>query len=138
MQREAIEAVLGGRDVLLLLSTGGGKSLTFQLPALFTGNMALVISPLLALINNQTNALLQKGIVARQWHSGVRPDEIDTLALDLANVDVLYTTPEQIMTSLKLDRALRTVTVSLIALDEAHCIEKWGDVECTPILLMII
>lgn len=127
LQREIIDNVLGGQDTIVLLPTGGGKSLTYQIPALAMDGVAIVISPLIALMQDQVDFLKQKGINAVAINSGMSYSQIDA-ALDncaYGDVKLLYVAPERIATSLFRTRVMK-INVSLIAIDEAHCISQWG------------
>ncbi len=127
MQEEIIASVLSGRDTLAILPTGGGKSICFQVPALMKEGVCIVVSPLIALINDQVENLKRRGIEAIAVHSGMTYREIDT-ALDNAvfgDVKFLYVSPERLRTELFKTRAAR-MNVNLLAVDEAHCISQWG------------
>jgi ATP-dependent DNA helicase RecQ len=126
-QEEIIDDVVYGHDVLALLPTGGGKSICFQVPGLIREGMTLVISPLIALMQDQVNNLQHKGIRAKAIVSGMSYREID-ITLDNAQfggLDFLYTSPERIQSSLFIERFKR-MNVGLIVVDEAHCICEWG------------
>ena len=127
MQKDIIEAVLAKRDVLALLPTGGGKSVCFQVPTMAQDGLTIVISPLIALIKDQVEGLRSKGIKAISVVSGMTQREID-IALDNCIYDqtkFLFISPERIASTLFQER-LKKMNVSLIAIDEAHCISQWG------------
>jgi len=118
---------LDGKDTLALLPTGGGKSICYQVPALARDGICLVISPLVALMKDQVDALKDKGIRALFVHSGMSSREID-IALDNAaygHYKFLYVSPERLETEIFIQRAPK-LNVNLIAVDEAHCISQWG------------
>jgi ATP-dependent DNA helicase RecQ len=126
-QAEAIEAVMSGKDVFVLFPTGGGKSLCYQIPALAMEGICIVISPLIALMQDQVNQLNDRGIKADHLHSGMSYFEIDRL-LDNAiygNTKMLYIAPERLKHPLTLER-MRQMNINMIAVDEAHCISQWG------------
>ncbi len=127
VQREIIHSVLAGRDTLALMPTGGGKSLTYQLPTLLRDGLCIVVTPLIALMKDQVDQLQARGIKAAAIHSGLSPRQID-IALDncvYGDVKFLYVAPERLASELFRMRAER-MNVSLIAVDEAHCISQWG------------
>ena len=126
-QEEIIGAVLEGKDTLALLPTGGGKSLCFQVPALAKPGLCLVVSPLIALMKDQTDSLRRKNITAFFLHTGMsRKELINTLqtAAD-SNCKFLYVSPERLETELFITH-LPLLDVRLIAVDEAHCVSQWG------------
>ncbi|MFT9258823.1 MAG: DNA helicase RecQ [Acetobacter sp.] len=127
LQSRAVENVMHGRDTLVLMPTGGGKSICYQVPALCRPGMGLVISPLIALMDDQVAALRQVGINAAAMHSELEASESAQVRADLAQgrVDLLYISPERLLSSGTLDR-LSTIPLSVIAIDEAHCISAWG------------
>jgi ATP-dependent DNA helicase RecQ len=127
LQEEIIEAVLSGRDSLAVLPTGGGKSICFQVPALATEGICIVISPLIALMKDQVENLKKRNIPALLIHSGMqRMDIIKTLQnAQHSYFKFLYISPERLETSL-FREYLPSLDVNIIAVDEAHCISQWG------------
>ncbi|MFT6198978.1 MAG: ATP-dependent DNA helicase RecQ, partial [Vicingaceae bacterium] len=126
-QEEIIQSVLDGKDTLALLPTGGGKSICFQIPSLAKDGICLVVSPLIALMQDQVQNLKSKGIKALMIHSAMSKREID-ITLDNAaygNYKFLYLSPERLETELFQTR-LKKMTVNSVAIDEAHCISQWG------------
>ena len=126
-QKEIVDAVLAGKDCLALLPTGGGKSICFQVPALVLNGFCIVISPLIALMEDQVLQLKKRNIRAEAVHSGMKYSEIDIL-LDnciYGDIKLLYVSPERIQTDIFIER-FRKMNVSFIAVDEAHCISQWG------------
>tara|TARA_R110001583_G_scaffold45119_7_gene142494 strand:- start:74 stop:1981 length:1908 start_codon:yes stop_codon:yes gene_type:complete len=126
-QQKIIDAVIDNRDVLALLPTGGGKSVCFQVPALAKEGICIVISPLIALIQNQVEVLKNKGIKAIALTGGISFEEVNNL-LDnclYGNYKFLYLSPERLQQELVRDR-IQQMNVNLIAIDEAHCISQWG------------
>ncbi|MBS1738678.1 MAG: RecQ family ATP-dependent DNA helicase [Bacteroidetes bacterium] len=127
LQKEIIESVLEGKDTLALLPTGGGKSVCFQVPALSKKGICLVISPLIALMKDQVHHLKEKSIYALLIHSGMNFIEVKkTLNNALyGNYKFLYVSPERLESALFLEY-LPSLSINLIAIDEAHCISQWG------------
>jgi ATP-dependent DNA helicase RecQ len=127
LQKEIIESVLAGRDTLALLPTGGGKSICYQVPALAKKGMCIVVSPLIALMKDQVQALHQKKIEAAAIYTGMPfPQVKDILQLAVnEKLKFLYVSPERLSTNLFLEY-LPGMNVNLIAVDEAHCISQWG------------
>lgn len=127
IQREIIESIGSGRDTLGLMPTGGGKSITFQVPALAREKVCIVITPLIALMKDQVFHLRQKGIQAAAVYSGMSHDEI-VITLDNAiygGIRILYVSPERLASEL-FQIKIRRMKVSFITVDEAHCISQWG------------
>lgn len=127
LQKEIIEDVLKGKDIIALLPTGGGKSLCFQVPALCKPGLCIVVSPLIALMEDQVNALQSKGIKAMALTGGIPFTEVDAM-LDnciYGNYKFLYLSPERLQQEIVQER-IRQMPVNLIAIDEAHCISQWG------------
>ncbi|WP_298343433.1 RecQ family ATP-dependent DNA helicase [uncultured Algibacter sp.] len=126
-QEAIINSVIEGEDTFVLLPTGGGKSLCFQIPALAKKGICIVVSPLIALMKDQVQTLNNKGIKAMTITSGISYKQLDTL-LDnciYGNYKFLYLSPERLQQELVQDR-IRQMHVNLIAVDEAHCISQWG------------
>lgn len=127
LQEEIISHVLAGRDGLVLMPTGGGKSLCYQLPAMCLPGMTLVVSPLIALMKDQVDALNANGISARFINSSLTTSEIELAQAQASRgrVKILYVAPERLAVA-GFRRFLQGVDLSLIAVDEAHCISEWG------------
>jgi ATP-dependent DNA helicase RecQ len=127
LQREAIQCVLDRRDSLVVLPTGGGKSLCYQVPAIASGGLTVVVSPLISLMKDQVDGLLACGVPAACINSSLSADERRCVANDVRDgkLRLLYIAPERLVQSRTID-FLRDANVSFIAVDEAHCISEWG------------
>ena len=126
-QREVIERVLAGKDTLALMPTGAGKSLLYQVPTMAREGLCVVVTPLVALMKDQVDNLQKRGIKAVALHSGMTRRSID-IALDncvYGDVKFLYVAPERLHNEMLVAR-LRKMNISLLAIDEAHCISQWG------------
>lgn len=126
-QEAIIRHVIAGGDALALFPTGAGKSLCYQIPALCRPGMGIVVSPLIALMRDQVEALVNLGIRAAAWNSSLSQDEVRDLreAVRAGNVDILYVTPERVALE-SFHSMIKGVEISLLATDEAHCCSQWG------------
>jgi ATP-dependent DNA helicase RecQ len=137
LQEDIVDAAIYGKDVLALLPTGGGKSICFQVPGLAREGICIVISPLIALMEDQVRQLVSRGVRAKALTSGMSYRDMD-ITLDNARfggLDFLYVSPERIQTRLFQER-LKLMEVGLLVVDEAHCISEWGH-DFRPPYLMI-
>ena len=127
LQAGVIEEALAGRNALAVLPTGGGKSVCYQIPALMRPGLALVVSPLIALMSDQVEALKQAGVAAARMDSNLDLNERDATwrRVEAGELKLLYVAPEGLMSE-PVMRRLRGLQLGLIAIDEAHCVSQWG------------
>lgn len=126
-QKEIVEAIMAGKDVVALMPTGGGKSLCFQLPAILSDKISIVISPLIALMQDQVDALNARGIAATYINSALNQHEIAQRFRDIKNgkTKIIYIAPER-FGNREFQEIFSNLEVYLLAVDEAHCVSQWG------------
>jgi len=126
-QREIVESIMSGRDVVALMPTGGGKSLCYQLPAILSDKISVVISPLIALMKDQVDSLNARGIAATFINSSLTRDEIEEKIDDIKNnrIKILYVAPER-FGSFEFRKLFSDLDIFLFSVDEAHCVSQWG------------
>lgn len=127
-QSEIIDLVVSGKDALVIMPTGGGKSMCYQLPALMMEGTAVVISPLIALMNDQVSALKMSGVAVEAYHSNIDRSDLENIERRLLSgaLKLIYVSPERANTA-EFANLLSRIQLSLVAIDEAHCVSVWGN-----------
>jgi len=126
-QQDIVDTIISGKDALVLMPTGGGKSLCYQIPAIVREGVGVVISPLIALMQDQVSALKQLGVRAAYINSTMSASEVDVVKsnAEAGNLDLLYLSPERLVGD-EMQAFLKKIKVALFAIDEAHCVSQWG------------